>query len=395
MFEWKKFEEVLEIPIRNGLTKPRAIRGNGVKMIAMGELFAKSRIDAMDMDRVPVSAKELENCSIKENDLLFARQSLVLEGAGKCSIVTEVTEPTVFESHLIRVRIDPTKANPYFMFYYFSSPHGKANIRTIVEQAVQAGIRGSDLIKLSVPCPDIATQNKIAELLRKFDEKIELNQEVNYNLRQQVQLLYSQIAAEASNENKIPLVSDEVCRVLPTKITKYSGEKIYIATADVNEHSITNKATRLEYEDRPSRANMQPIPWSLWFAKMKASPKYIFINDQCPELVDDCIFSTGFFGLAANRDVFYYIWAFISSPEFDKTKDAYCSGTTMQALNNDGLEKISVYLPDKDVLDLFTETVEPIFNKIHSNIIENECLCALRDSLLPKLLSGAIDVSSI
>lgn len=182
MFEWKKFEEVLEIPIRNGLTKPRAIRGNGVKMIAMGELFAKSRIDAMDMDRVPVSAKELENCSIKENDLLFARQSLVLEGAGKCSIVTEVTEPTVFESHLIRVRIDPTKANPYFMFYYFSSPHGKANIRTIVEQAVQAGIRGSDLIKLSVPCPDIATQNKIAELLRKFDEKIELNQEVNYNL---------------------------------------------------------------------------------------------------------------------------------------------------------------------------------------------------------------------
>lgn len=210
-----------------------------------------------------------------------------------------------------------------------------------------------------------------------------------------MQLLYSQLTSDLSDDCKVPLISQGVCRILPTKVAKYDGEKIYIATADVSEHAITNKATRLDYNSRPSRANMQPIPWSLWFAKMKESPKFIFINDNCSELVDNCIFSTGFYGLNADRDMFYFLWAFISSPDFDRTKDAYCSGTTMQALNNDGLNKIMVYSPSKEALHNFTAVAEPIFNAIHANVIENEQLAILRDALLPKLISGSLDVSSL
>jgi len=182
MEKWVAFADVLANPIRNGLTKPKAIRGEGVKMIAMGEIFAKARIADIEMDRVPVTEKELTNCGIEAGDLLFARQSLVLEGAGKCSIVTEVTEPTVFESHLIRVRIDKDKADPYFVFYYFNSPHGRENIKTIVEQVAAAGIRGSDLIKLSIPCPEIVEQRRIARILSSIDEKIENNEKINDNL---------------------------------------------------------------------------------------------------------------------------------------------------------------------------------------------------------------------
>lgn len=146
--EWKTiaFGDLLEEPVRNGLTKPKAIRGTGVKMIAMGEIFAYSRIADVVTDRVPVTEKELQNCSIKPLDILFARQSLTLEGAGKCSIVTNVLEDTVFESHIIRTRVDQGKADPFFLYYYFNSPHGKENIKSIVEQVAAAGIRGSDLI---------------------------------------------------------------------------------------------------------------------------------------------------------------------------------------------------------------------------------------------------------
>ena len=177
-----QFEEVLREPIRNGLTKPKAIRGSGVKMISMGEIFAHNRISEIAMDRVPVTDKEFLNCSIKAGDLLFARQSLVLDGAGKCSIVTEVTEDTVFESHLIRARINGKKANPYFLYYYFNSHEGRENIKTIVEQVAAAGIRGSDLIKLWIPCPDIDIQNQVVSILDAIDRKIELNRKVNDNL---------------------------------------------------------------------------------------------------------------------------------------------------------------------------------------------------------------------
>lgn len=182
MENWVTFADVLKAPIRNGLTKPKAIRGAGVKMIAMGEIFAKARIGNIEMDRVPVTEKEMENYEIALGDLLFARQSLVLEGAGKCSIVTSITEPTVFESHIIRVRIDEEKADPYYIFYYYNSPRGRENIKTIVEQVAAAGIRGSDLIKLSIPCPKVGVQRRVASILRSIDEKIENNERINDHL---------------------------------------------------------------------------------------------------------------------------------------------------------------------------------------------------------------------
>jgi type I restriction enzyme S subunit len=120
-------------------------------MVNMGELFANDRIGDIAMERVPMTDNELEQCALAEGDLLFARQSLVLEGAGKCSYVLEVPEPTTFESHLIRVRLDRNKADPLFYYYLFSSPY--SGISTIVQQCAQAGIRGSELGNLEVIYP--------------------------------------------------------------------------------------------------------------------------------------------------------------------------------------------------------------------------------------------------
>ena len=184
MFKIKQVQlkELLSEPTRNGLTKPKAIRGQGVPMIAMGEVFANNRIYSIQMERVPVTDKELLTSSIYDNDLLFARQSLVLEGAGKCCIVKEVNEPTVFESHLIRVRVDKTKALPDYIYYYFNSYQGRENIKTIVEQVAAAGIRGSDLVNLYIPIPPVTVQQQIVQVLMNIDDKIAVNTAINENL---------------------------------------------------------------------------------------------------------------------------------------------------------------------------------------------------------------------
>ena len=106
-----EFQKLFLVPLRNGLTRPKAVRGSGVKMINMGELFANERIGNLPMDRVPVTDKELSVNAVYPGDLLFARQSLVLSGAGKCSLFIEDKEPVVFESHLIRCRLDRAKAD--------------------------------------------------------------------------------------------------------------------------------------------------------------------------------------------------------------------------------------------------------------------------------------------
>ena len=89
-------QELFLVPLRNGLTRPKAVRGSGVKMINMGELFANERIGNLPMDRVPVTEKELSVNAVYPGDLLFARQSLVLSGAGKCSLFIEDKAPVVF-----------------------------------------------------------------------------------------------------------------------------------------------------------------------------------------------------------------------------------------------------------------------------------------------------------
>jgi type I restriction enzyme, S subunit len=121
----------------------------------MGELFANGRIGDIDMDLVPVNEAELNTMLVESGDLLFARQSLVLAGAGQCSIVTSSTNPTTFESHIIRARLDRAKANPDFYYYYFKSP--ACGIRSIVTQGVQAGIRGKSPRRRSRSRPSMPT----------------------------------------------------------------------------------------------------------------------------------------------------------------------------------------------------------------------------------------------
>jgi type I restriction enzyme, S subunit len=100
------FQDLFATPLRNGLTRPKSVRGQGIKMVNMGEIFAYSRIGNIDMDRVPLSENEALGYLLEPGDLLFARQSLVLSGAGKCSIILKQKEPVTFESHIIRARLN-------------------------------------------------------------------------------------------------------------------------------------------------------------------------------------------------------------------------------------------------------------------------------------------------
>ena len=172
-------------PLRNGVTKPKRVRGSGYKMVNMGEIFSLSFIQNQTMDRVPLTDKEKAATLLQNNDLLFARQSLVRDGAGKCSIFLNDNEPVCFESHIIRVRLNQELCYPMFYYYFFSSRLGKNTMDKIIEQgAGAAGIRGSDLAKLEVPYIEYSKQKEIADSLYSFDQKIQLNTQINQTLEQ-------------------------------------------------------------------------------------------------------------------------------------------------------------------------------------------------------------------
>lgn len=387
--KWVLLKELLAEPVRNGLTKPKAIRGSGVKMIAMGEIFAHSQIRNIEMDRVPVTAKEYESCRIYEQDLLFARQSLVLEGAGKCSIVSEVQEDTVFESHLIRARIDTSKANPYYIYYYFNSPHGKKNIQTIVEQVAAAGVRGSDLIRLSVPCPELAVQNKIADILRAIDEKIQQNNDINENLLQQAQALYkdrfvdlkpfdgempldwhigtvSEII-ELHDSKRIPLSSRE--RVNLAKIYPYYGAT---SVMDYVDRYLFDGIYLLLGEDGT-------VVDSKGFPILQYVEGKFWVNNHAHII-------TGKNGFTV--ETLYLLFSLTNV-------QSIVTGAVQPKISQANLNKVSVVIPSEAELSAFNSIVQPIFAQIRNLRTENDRLAATRDTLLPRLMSGELDVSEI
>ena len=366
--EWETiaFGDLLEEPVRNGLTKPKAIRGTGVKMIAMGEIFAYSRIADVVTDRVPVTEKELQNCSIKPLDILFARQSLTLEGAGKCSIITNVLEDTVFESHLIRTRVNQRKADPFFLYYYFNSPHGKENIKSIVEQVAAAGIRGSDLVKLSVPYPCLEKQRKISAILRSLDDKIELNNKINENLQQQAQALYEYFFIQnADSEWKQGHLSDLV-------IVRYGKDHKKLADGVFpvfGSGGLMRKVERPLYDKE-----------SVLIPRKGTLNNVMYINE--PFWSVDTMFYTEMKLPNVAKFVYHYV----------KSKDltSMNAGSAVPSMTTDILNALELAIPNNEVLATFENLVSPLYSAMQHNIHESTKLAELRDSLLPKLMNGEV-----
>ena len=406
------FEQILSEPIRNGLTKPKAIRGQGVKMIAMGEIFANSRISNIDMDRVPVTEKERTNCSIYEGDLLFARQSLTLEGAGKCSIVTKIEEDTVFESHLIRARVDTAKANPYFIYYFFNSPYGRETIKAIVEQVAAAGIRGSDLIKLEVPCPPIETQNRMVSLLNSIDLKIENNKKINENLQQQTQTLFREWFIDNPDVSSWEegTFSDIIEKTISGDWGKdtpsgNNTEMVYcIRGADIPEVRAGNKGKMPTRFFLPKNyASKRLVDGDIVVEISGGSPtqstgRAAAVSTALLDRYNKGMVCTNFCKalkpIAGYSMYVYHYWLYL----YDMgVFFSYENGTTgIKNLDINGfIETEPIIIAPATLVEKFDAFCQSVFSKVYANGLENEQLALVRDTLLPKLMSGEIDVSNI
>ena len=395
------FSQLYAADSRNGLTKPSKVRGSGFKMINMGELFANDRIYDIPMELVPLTESEKKNCQVLQGDLLFARQSLVLEGAGKCSVVMDVSPMTVFESHLIRVRLNQKIANPLFYYYFFRSP--LSPVKTIVSQCAQAGIRGSDLQDLAVVFPPLDVQTRIADILSAYDSLIETNQRQIKLLEEAAQRLYREwfVDLRFPGHEDVPLVDGvpegwsiqtiaDIASVNCDAVGKdwpYATID-YIDISSVTQGQIGSKTT-YEVKDAPGRARRiahdGDIIWSMVRPNLRA---YALV--QYPDKKD--VFSTGFAVLSARKVPFPFLYCSVTTDDFVGYLVNCTNGAAYPAVKPIHFEQAKITVPSMDVLQKFERLTLPMFREIHYLSSKNNRLSEARDRLLPKLMSGEIAV---
>jgi type I restriction enzyme S subunit len=402
---WKivPFESLYAIPSKNGLTRPARVRGTGYKMINMGELFAHDRIGAIGMELVPMNEKELETMLVEEGDLLFARQSLVLSGAGKCSLVKTVDSETTFESHIIRVRLKEDITYPSFFYYYFKSP--QCGIKSIVTQGVQAGIRGNDLKKLPVALPNLNVQIKIADILTKYDDLIANNHRRIQLLEESARMLYQEWFVylrfpgheQVTITDGVPVgwertLLPEVIDVNPRTPVDKGKEIWYVPMSSLSETAMT--ANTANFERRTKHTNVKFRKNDVLLARItpclengKTGFAYFLANDEV------ACGSTEFIVLRGKRLPSEFVYCLARSYPLREIAIKSMTGSSgRQRVQNSCFDKYLVPLPSKSILDEFVQVVQNNFDQIRNLMDQNAKLSRARDLLLPKLMSGELTV---
>lgn len=384
-------------------------------MVNMGELFSNGRIHDIVMELVEVQAKE-NHYLLEYGDLLFARQSLVKEGAGKCSIFLGSEKPTTFEGHIIRARLDRSKADPLFYYYYFNSEIGKLNMSRIVEQVAAAGIRGSDLAELEIPYIPLKTQREIAHILGTLDDKIELNRKMSKTLEEMAQTLYKHwfIDFEFPNEEGKPYKSsggkmkDSELGPIPSMMELHMLSDI----VEINPYRSLPKGTNAPYLD------MSSVPQEGFYTYINTLREYTsgtkFINgDTLVAKITPCLENgkTTIIGCLKEGQVawgsseFYVLrpkgkipplFAYMLARNNDFRNHLINSMTGSSGRQRVPLSSISNYsLPshsiDSMLFEQYNERVSKTYTLIMGYMLQNEILDMIKKSIIDRLISSNLN----
>ena len=395
------FADLLAEPVRNGIYKKKEFHGKGQKVINMGELFSYDFISNQEMRRIELNDRELANYLVKDGDLLFARRSFVLEGSGKCSLVVQPSENTTFESSIIRARPNPDWTDPHFYYYLFRSPQGRALISSIATRTAVSGIRGSELALLKVPKPPLPIQRKIAAVLSAYDDLIENNTRRIKILEEMASAIYREWFVEFRfpGHEQVEMVESELGLIPQGWEIKRFGEISFNFDRQRKPLSGMVRSTMQgEYPYYGAAKIFDHVNDYLFDGRylLIAEDGSVITEDGTPVLQ----LVTGKFWVNNHAHVVQgkapistngFLHLFMSNVAIS----GYITGAAQPKINQDNLNRIPILSPPQRVLERFDKMIAPIFDNIVALDLKNTNLRQTRDLLLPKLISGEIDVSEL
>ena len=284
-----------------------------------------------------------------------------------------------------------------YLLYYFQSPAGQYNLKSRETGTTVTGIKQSEFRKLRIPIPPLPTQQKIAAILSSLDDKIELNNKINTNLEQQAGALFKNwfvdfepFGGKMPEGWQVGKLSD----IAEIKTDTFKPEQ--------------NPDIQVEHYSLPAFDEKRYPTFEI--SKELKSNKFIISNDEvlvsklnptvkrvwrpyC--LTEKSICSTEFIVYKPiSAELKNYLFSIVNSSEFN---DFMCSNVTGSTNSHQRTPpkttlNYEIPIPTKDILHKFCNIVTPMYDKIKENIKQNETVSSLRDTLLPKLMNGEIEV---
>ena len=347
------------------------------------EHLGKKKFTEQNLPCVSETDKErLRKYILREGDIVFSRVGSV----DRCSYVSDEYDGWMFSGRCLRVR-PLIEIDSQYLYYYFTLESTKQFVRGIATGATMPSINTKFMGEVPVTYPPIEEQRKIAAVLSTFDDKIELNNKLNENLEQQARALYAHAFPYATSDTlpdgwRLGTVG-EIIEIHDSKRVPLSGAQR--AKMEKKIYPYYGAASLMDYVDN-----------------YLFDGKYLLLGED-GTVVDD----TGF-------PILQYVWgqfwvnnhAHILTGKlgynveslymlFKQTPvKSIVTGAVQPKISQANLKSIPVVIPPMNLIEEFNKQVDEMFALIRNNEDENKRLVALRDSLLPKLMSGEIEVST-
>ena len=302
-----------------------------------------------------------------------------------------------FAQRVIILEPDERYLVPDYLLYALQDVTLKGRIHAKATGTTVLGIKSAELKKVQIDLPSVVMQRKISSILKDIDRKIRCNQTVNDNLEQQAAAYFQELFVANANPNwKVGTISDlgtvtggstpskakpeyytdnGIAWITPKDLSINKSKFISHGETDITELGLKNSSASIMPEGTVLFSSRAPIG-------------YIAISNG------EVTTNQGFKSVVPKPEIgtaFVYFFLKNNLP----TIEGAASGSTFKEVSGSTMKNVPAVIPDTGTLAKFNDFCSPLFEKQKNLEQENQHLAFLRDTLLPKLMSGELDVSNI
>lgn len=343
-------------------------------------------------DKLPSRARR----KVKLNSIIY---STVRPNQLHYGIIKEQLDNFLVSTGFAVIDVDFEKAVPDYIYYVLTQKEVTEHLQAIAEQSVSAypSIKPSDIENLELLLPDRKTQEKIVAILSSIDKKIKQNNEINNNLLEEVLALYTRKFVTTNNPARSTIRADEyfdiaIGKTPPRKEPRWFSNNpddvTWISISDMGSCGVyINSSSEQLTQEGVEKHNVKIVPNNTVILSFKLTVGRIAITDG-EMATNEAIahFKTD------KPEINEYLYCYLKKFNY-QTMGSTSSIAT--AVNSKIIKAMPFIVPTDEEIREFHDIAAPMFSLIKSNQQEINRLSVLRDSLLPKLMSGELDVSDI
>lgn len=323
-------------------------------------------------------------------------------------------EKIVLGQRLFGLKINEICYSKY-LYYYMTTAQFQSELKNRATGTTVIGLRQPELLKCTVNLPPLDEQRRIAGILGSLDDKIELNRRINANLEAQAQALFRSWFVDFEPFRDGPFVDSQLGKIpndfqiiktgeIPMIITDFVANGSFASLKDnvtiLQEEDYAYFIRNVDLKDKKFETYVNKHAYE-FLSKSALFGNEIIISNVgdvgsvflCPKLDRPMTLGNNIIMLRPKESqMLYYLYIWFKWFQGQSLIQGIKSGSAQPKFNKTDFKNLPIILPPRTTLRAFHSIIEPFFNKINFLTHENQTLSALRDTLLPKLMAGEINL---